>query len=47
MFIDQVLMGPSLNKLRNLVIVYKYIVRDKSEYPWGLGKPNEMCSEGF
>ena len=47
MYIDQVLKGPALTKFRNYVLASKDISRDEYGDQWGLGYPEDVCSEDF
>ena len=45
MFIDQVMKVPSLNRLSNVVISCKENAIYESGDKWGLGEPEDICSE--
>ena len=47
MFIENFLKGPALIKFMNAVLAFKDIARDGDGYQWGLGKPEDVCSEYF
>ena len=47
MFIKQVIKGPALTRFRNSLLVRNELVRNESRYQWGLGEPEDVCSDHF